>query len=580
MTRERLRDLFIDRGGLIALLTTALYVWIAPQHVVDGDNSEFATLSATGGAAHPTGYPLYVLYLRALSWIPGASPAHSAAIATALLGGATVLVLHAACRAWGARTVGATCAVMLFACGPVVMRVVTEAEVFALNNLVVAMVLWLAAVRGPLHGTSRAFALGLVAGLGLADHVTCVLVAPVGILGVLHAVREARASRCVPLALVGLVLGLSTYGYLLVAPDTPMSWGTVRDVERLVAMFLRTDYGGPTAFQPSAVEVMPLDNLHALASTLGRGWWYVPAVAGFAMLVYRCIVRRDDESRAGWWMLALSFLLCGPLLVLRFNVPPEGIGLYVNQRFHLLPLLLLALPVALACDRVPVPRPHVVSILLATVGVVGLMAPSLPYLGRVHSPAVEAAARNLLSSLPPRAVVIHGQDELHAVPNYLQWAVGIRQDVVIVTWSLMTFDWYRDRVAARGIRSRPGAESSPKARMVAGLLEQGMPVFIDRLQQDIIREFPTYPHGVLVRVLPQGTRAPDPREAFALNEKLYATFALDYAKPGPDDEFATEAHNRYRDTWRIIALALERAGDAELAARARAHEREWGPTRE
>src|SRR5262249_37027866 len=159
-----------------------------PAHIVDGDNAEFATLGALGGRAHPSGYPAFVLWLRAWSWLPG-SAAHAAAMATALLGAAQIVVLHAACRAWGARPWAATAAVAIFAAGPVAMRTYSEAEVFAGNGLVVAAVLWLAAERGPVRGLARAAALGLVAGVGLATHMTCALVAPVGILGVVRAWR-------------------------------------------------------------------------------------------------------------------------------------------------------------------------------------------------------------------------------------------------------------------------------------------------------------------------------------------------------------------------------------------------------
>src|SRR3984885_10125631 len=168
--RQRFARIALDRGGLIALATLVLYVWIAPAHIVDGDNAQFATLGALGGAAHPSGYPLYVLWLRATAWLPGATAAHTAAIATAILGAAQMLVLHAACRAWGARATAATFAVAVFAGAPVVLGIYTEAEVFALNGLVVAAVLWLAAAEGPLRGVWRALALGLVAGLGISDH--------------------------------------------------------------------------------------------------------------------------------------------------------------------------------------------------------------------------------------------------------------------------------------------------------------------------------------------------------------------------------------------------------------------------
>ncbi|HEV7558338.1 MAG TPA: DUF2723 domain-containing protein, partial [Kofleriaceae bacterium] len=128
----------VDRGGALTLAVAALYIALSPPWIVDGDNAEFATLAAVGGRAHPTGYPLYVLWLRATSWLPGSSPAHTAAIATAILAAAQVFVLHAACRAWGARNVAASVATGIYAVAPVVLRMHTEAEVFALNGLVVS----------------------------------------------------------------------------------------------------------------------------------------------------------------------------------------------------------------------------------------------------------------------------------------------------------------------------------------------------------------------------------------------------------------------------------------------------------
>jgi hypothetical protein len=579
--RDRLTQLLLDRGGLLALVTLVLYIWLAPHHVVDGDNAELATLSVTGGAAHPPGYPLYVLWLRAMSWLPGATPAHTAAIATSILGAITVIVLHAACRAWGARPHAATAAVAIVATGPVMLRVVTVAEVFALNNLVVATVLWLSAARSPLQGWWRAAALGLVAGLGLANHHTCVLVAPVGLLGLWRAARELQSPvRAIGLAVAGLVAGLLPYVYLLVAPETPLSWGHVDDVGRLLAMFFREDYGGPTVLRAGGHDVSAWDSIGALVMTVGRSWLWLPLVAGVAMLVAR-IAREDGnaaerEPRAGWIALAIAVIAAGPLLVMRFNIPPEGLGLFICQRFHVLPALLLAIPVAQAIDLVPLRRARLTSGLLATAAVITCAALSLSYVGRMHSPAVELSARNMLRGLPPGAVLIHGQDELHVVTGYVQSALGERPDVRIVTWPLMTLPWYRERVASRGIVSSPGA-GTPEQRVVASLLASGAPVFVDRLQRDVIDGFTTYPIGILLRVLPSGERAPGALDVFTQNEHLYSAFALDYARPGPDDEYATEVHRRYSYTWELIAKALEAGGYKTQATRAPLHADKLAP---
>src|ERR1041384_8031069 len=84
---------------IVGLCALVVYAALASPYVVAADNAEFAALGALGGGAHPSGYPLYVLWLRAWSWLPGATAAHTAALATAILGGLSIAVLHAACRA-------------------------------------------------------------------------------------------------------------------------------------------------------------------------------------------------------------------------------------------------------------------------------------------------------------------------------------------------------------------------------------------------------------------------------------------------------------------------------------------------
>ena len=51
----------------------ATYAATAAREILGPDNPELATLFRVGGVAHPSGYPLAVLYLRAMRWLPSAS---------------------------------------------------------------------------------------------------------------------------------------------------------------------------------------------------------------------------------------------------------------------------------------------------------------------------------------------------------------------------------------------------------------------------------------------------------------------------------------------------------------------------
>ena len=569
------RRWLVDRGGAVAIAIAALYLATASPYIVDGDNSEFATLGAIGGVPHPPGYPAYLLWLRAWSWLPASTPAHTAALATALLAALAAWALFGACRAWGAQPLAAAFAVGLYAVGPAVLRIATAAEVFALNQLVAALVIWLAARAGPLRGAWRVAALGLVAGIGLADQVTCVLVAPVGLLGAVRGVREARRGALAAAAgLAALALGLATYAYLLVAPDPLVSWGGVDSPSALVHHFLREDYGGPGAFSPHAGSVDVLANERALADTLGRGLWWAPLALGLGWLAVASARRaRADaaEPRVAWALLAASFVLAGPVLVARFDVPPVGLGLYTCRRFHVLALVPLVPAIAVALDalarRVPRPPPRGAVIAAVVAAVAAAAAVSLPELAAVHSPAMETGIRNLVRSLPPNAVVIHTDSELHFGVTYLQLR-GERTDVDEITWPLTPFPWYRDKLAARGLAIPQDGDGVASVRAASAILASGRPLFIDRYEANIASHFPAYPYGIVFRVLPAGSRAPTIDEVFAENQRVFAGYELDYELPGPDDEFATRMHERYAAAWQTIGDALAAAGkpaDARVA---------------
>lgn len=586
---ERVRVLLLDRGGLLVLVALALYAWIAPHHIVDGDNAEFATLGALGGTAHPTGYPLYLVWLRMMSWLPGVSPAHTAALATAVIGAATCGVLHAACRAWGARPLAATIATALFAGAPIVLRSSSRAEVFALNCLVVATILWLAANAGPLRGAKRAAALALVAGLGIANHMTCVLVAPIGLLGAVRGIREAKlpAAATIGISIAALGIGLVPYVYLFVTPETPLSWGAVRSLADLYAMITRHDYGGPGAFLVGGVEVPATTQLAALAMTLGRTWLWAPLALGLVTLGLGIARGGEGETRWMWAMLGVSWLVAGPLVASNFNIEPVGLGLYVCQRFHVLPALLLAIPIAIGLTRLG-PRippiklgPRAACGVVATLGFLAAAGLSLPHLLRMHTPAVEQYARNVVHSLPRDAVLFSGEDDQYFGINYVQWALGERQDVVLVAWQLTNLPWYAARLSARGIHA-PEGTTTAILRVVEYQHSIGHRVFVAALRdswvtRELTRAFPTYPYGTVIEVLPHGAPVPATAEVVARNKALYEAFELGYPRPGPDDEFATAVHYRYASTWNLLARKLAGEGKRDEAAWAASIARELGP---
>ena len=561
---------YLSNGGAVVVVAFVVYAWLAPDFIIDSDNAELATLGTVGGVPHPPGYPLYMLWLRAMSWLPGTS-AHAAAIATAILGAATLAILHAACRAWGARASAATVTVAIFAAAPLVLRYNTEAEVFALNLLVVATILWLSARRAPLRGTARVALLAAVAGAGIANHTTCVLVAPIGVLGIVRGMRESsHRVRTIAVAIGALVVGLAPYAYLLATGECSISWAPIDELGGLIGHALRGDYGGPASFSPAGGDIEIGANLVAFVDTLGRTWLWLPLVGGVAALGYGIARPGDAETRWGWALLALSIVLAGPLLIGRFDIAPRGVGLYIAQRFHLLPALLLAIPIAAAFDlagRRLADRPIVVTA-AACAGFIALAVVALRPGATWRSPAYDHAMRDLVRSMPPDAVIIGNGDTLYYGVGYVQDALEERRDVTYVQASATRHRWYRDRLHL---------DAETISALADDVLAHGRPLFVMLSMDDIIKDHPVYPYGLVFRVLPRTAQPPSVSEVFAINNKLFDGFTLDYATPTRNAEHAAFIHDGYVATWRMIGDALQQSELPADAAKANERARQLTP---
>jgi hypothetical protein len=273
-------------------------------------------------------------------------------------------------------------------------------------------------------------------------------------------------------------------------------------------------------------------------------------------------------------MYAASWLAAGPILIARFNIRPEGLERHVVERFHLLPIVLLAIPVAVGLDRLAArvaawaPRFAAVSPFawgaLAGVALVAAAASSLPHVARAHSREVEAGLANMLASVPDDAIIIGAGDAFHFGTTYLQEVKGMRRDVAIVTPTLAGVPYYRERVRRTtgiAIENVTGDEKL-SVQLAAQLLATGRPLFADPLQANIAAQFPLVPHGILFRVLAPGSALPPIDQVFSANKELYARFDLAY----PVADGPTVYHHLYARTWRILAEALARAHRPQDAA--------------
>lgn len=588
---------------LVVVAIGALYVATAARTVLGGDNGELVAVAASGGVAHPPGYPLYVLLLRAGMLLPGVSPAHRAALATAVIATASVAALGWAARAWGATRASSTAAAALFAVGPLAWILGTHAEVFALNVLLAMLIVGNASPRldPPLGRESmRALALGLLAGLGLSNHHTIVLLAPIGLFAVVRATR-LDGLRALGAATAGLVVGLAPYAYVVARANAVPEgqgcvWGEPRDLAGVVRHFLRAEYG---TFQLSISDVRPepLEHVLALGERLVADLFGAPLVLLVALVVFLRV--RDRATPLSAWTghatLVLSLVLAGPVFVSRFNLATHGVAATVTERFHLLPLALTSVLFALsldACVRAATAndaaRAEIARRTLAAAALVVVLLRAGASYGAVqehHRPTIENYVENVLAMVPERSIVLATGDDRTGAFMYARCALHLRPDVVAITPVLLLNEWYPRQVSARlgfpvvhGERTRPGEPPVLSARaLVDQLVATGRPVYVtDWFAKGLDRTTPSYPIGPLIRVVARPDEVPDPERLAALNEEVSARFALEPTLPRKGT-WAGARMLDYARPWGVLAGAFEAAGEHARAEEFRARARSLTP---
>jgi hypothetical protein len=243
---NRFMDLF-SRCILFAVIYS-IYHLTSPPSLPGGDSGELLAVSCSLGTAHPPGYPLYTLLTRYWVLLPFPRINASSLLAITLeydttvawrvnnlcciLSSLTAILIQSACKEAlpASAVMGPTISAIIFALSPLVWEYAYGAEVFALNNFLCSLVVFLTArvfklltVRDCNERSVYFYLImgALASGLCLSNqHSSFLLVAPM-ILAVL-VVTARRIMSIVFLYILSLsfTLGLLPYLYLVYASST------------------------------------------------------------------------------------------------------------------------------------------------------------------------------------------------------------------------------------------------------------------------------------------------------------------------------------------------------------------------
>jgi hypothetical protein len=412
------------------------------------DGGDFITAAWVLGVPHPPGYPTYTLLAWLFTHIPLGSVAWRVHLLSGLAATGTAVLVYFIVRRLTAERqkavsiLGSACGALLLAFAPLFWGHAIISEVYALGLFFVALILLLVLAWRDGRRTLPWAARGC--GLGMGNDIRLVFLAP-AILLLLWSGRERLSWRSVLWSGVALLGGLLVYLYLpwRASQGPIINWGDP-DTWRNFRWVITGEGYQKFFFGVSGSE---------LGSRLVE--WVGLTGAQFPFLVW-------PIAGVGLWGLARQdrWLALGTgihaLLGLIFSVGYSTTDAFV----YMLPVFfyvafwtgLGAVFLLDAALDLSVPRrgPSFVTGLVI-VGLVLMPAISLVEewggMDLTHDRDATDFAVGALNSVEPNALIVVGSDAYTFSLWYYHYVEGLRPDVIIVNYAMLTFDWYQDTIA-------------------------------------------------------------------------------------------------------------------------------------
>ncbi len=574
--RQRVRGLRYTSLALLTGLSIAVgafYVATLAPTIGGGDSGELTAVTCGLGVAHPPGYPLYTILARAFGWLPLGGVAWKLNLASAIFGlGAAVLVFLTIDR-WLDDPWAALFGSGLFAFSGTVWRYATVAEVFSLNNLLVALLTYLMLCYWQSSDLRWAYAMALTVGAGFAHHHTIVFVAlPFAVAVLVHDRARVFRPRTVGLALACFLGGLLPYLYLPWAASRRLisSWGDATRLDGFLDHVFRRDYG-TFRLASKDTEASLFTNLRHYFADSAEQLLYV----GLALaLLGMVLTLRDPRRRTGFASVLFSAWLCYTAGFNALSNPDfaSGVGREIQARFWQLPNLFLCLLAAVALARLAGSAGSMRRTFVAAVAVALVLA-QIGWNYRSSDASTRSVFRDLghatLTALPQGSILLTRGDVYVNAVRYLQECEGFRRDIVALPLDLLGTTWMRDAISTHHAELALPVDAG-KAFELSAFLDRNpdRTILVNgglySWEREALRpSYIAWNTGAGLWLLPANTRPEF--EAYRRVSEAYSEYRLPPIEELRDDPWAVYLYERYwrNEQLRAEQLSLEAADDPE-----------------
>ena len=405
------------------------------------DGGDFLAAALTLGVPHPSGYPLYIFLLRIIQNLPVGSPYFKGSLISLIpfimaIGVLSIIPAKAVQPFWQ-KIISVISTALLFGSAPLIVSQAVIVEVYGLQMLVsVFYILWIFIIYAPPPKTNHPFWLILLSigcGLGLANHLTTLFLAPLYVIGWIGLIRQGYSRKTVLVCSLFYLAGLSIYAYLpwLAAQDPPVNWGSPKDFISLIWLV------SGQLYQNLAGGITLLhfwERLKALAGILFDNLTVPGILAG---LFYLDRPRTRPLINAS--MIYIFGVMCVFSLVYASN----------DSLVYLIPALtVFCVWAGLAVETLWVRKswkiPWGKGLIILLVVFILFRIPSIPERVDPHQEKGAALfANQVMLTAPQNAIILTSGDEDTFPLWYYHYGLKQRSDIQIIVLGLFRFDWYR-----------------------------------------------------------------------------------------------------------------------------------------
>ena len=201
---------------VIFLVFLLIFLWGAAPTVFFGDSGELQTVALSGGVAHPSGYPIFIMLGQLFGRVLGGDPAHRITVMSSFFGAVALCALFLVLRKFGLSIGIALAGSVIYGLSFVFWWSAIRAEVYTLSIFIFLVSLWLVLHTFEKPTLLRAAAAALGLGLTMSGHLS--FAPAVLVLGLMIIFLKPFRSNWYfnwPVIAVAFIAGFTPYLYLV-----------------------------------------------------------------------------------------------------------------------------------------------------------------------------------------------------------------------------------------------------------------------------------------------------------------------------------------------------------------------------